>query len=215
MFAQPVQNYTPQFPFVKPAPIRESEDLVVIRDQVPFTQENLSSVNALRFFLANPATRDDIKRNYQNQPYKGHKYKRPLAIGFVFNNVIIEQDANHDPRQIVNAMRHTSVIYKTDDGSTKQLEHHGGFYTGRGYRSTSAAFDDGTNAGSTVAMYAGGPFLVRVPDDQDLVVPGTGETFELEMHFDDTTAIPAAADTDLEVQAFISLAIPKSNVAYP
>jgi hypothetical protein len=197
---------TANLPIVKNASFDASDEIVKLRDYRNLTTNNLQN-NVLRFFPPNPTNRDSVVRNYEDNPLPRNTRKRILALGFNFNKIVQPTRASINPVSLENAISHAEVRYQDDQGRKTKIEQHLKRWMNAGYLQTKhEAFDDGTDANSTDYLCLPSMPLYRVADPSDLVI-GPDERFELEIEFDDTTGIPAAADYTniLQIGAYLQV----------
>lgn len=197
-----VANYTESSPIAKNDPIRRTDQIPKLRDFRPLTQENLDG-NTIRFFPPNPANRDSVGRNYEDNPLPRNTPKRIVSVGFSFNKLSIETATGVDPVGLINNLSHSEVRIETDQGRTIAKELHiKRFLDFSAIEHERVVSLDGT----TVVDHATLPVepLFRVDDSQNLNI-GPDERFEFEVEMRETNAIPAAADTDLELGAFLQV----------
>lgn len=197
-----VQNYSESSPIAKDDPISASDEIPKLRDFRPVTQENLDG-NELRFFPPNPANRDSVTRSYEDNPLPRNTSKKILGIGFAFNKLSIESSAGVDPLGLLNNLSHAEVRVETDQGRTIAKEHHIKRYLdSKAIEHEHVTSQDGSNVVDHVTLPVEPIF--RVDDCLPLTI-GPDERFEFEVELRETGSIPAAADTDLEMGAFLQI----------
>jgi hypothetical protein len=192
-------------------PEYESDELLdTVRDARPLTEEELDG-DTLRFFLPNPS-RNEVLRNYVSNPLPGGNEKRFLAMGFHPLSPIIEDVSGVDPLSLMNALADAGVILKKQNGRETVLRAQLRQYMPQiDFDLEYAAVDDGTNSNSTTELFAPSKPLVQLPDpgekgntDHDFTLE-FDEQFELEIVFADEGAIPAQADLEIYMGAFLQL----------
>lgn len=201
-YAAAVQNYTESSPIAKDDPVSASDQIPKLRDFRPVTQENLDG-DTLRFFPPNPSNRDSVTRNYEDNPLPRNTSKKILAIGFAFNKLSLEGSTGVDPLGVINNLSHAEVRVETDQGRTIAKEHHIKRYLdSKAIEHERVIAQDGSNVVEHVTLPV--EPLFRVDDCMPLTI-GPDERFEFEVELRETSAIPAAADTDLKMGAFLQV----------
>jgi hypothetical protein len=206
------RDYTHYGPLRKNPEYSGDELLDTIRDARPLTQEELDG-DTIRFFQRNPA-RNEVLRNYVQNPLPNPKTKRFLAIGFAPLAPIVQSSANVDPLALRNALADAGVVLRKQNGretvmraQLRQLMPQSAFDV------EYAAFDDGTNEGETTELFCPTVPLTQLADPgepgnltHDMSVEGD-EQFELEIVFnsDKTSAIPSEDDLSIDMGAFVEI----------
>ena len=192
---------------------QSSELLDTIRDARPLTSEALDG-NTLQFFQRNPTT-NEVLRNYVQNPLPGPQRKRILAMGFAPLALIVQDISGVNPITLRNALADAGVVFRKNNGretvmraQLRQLMPQNAFDV------LHAAFDDGTDAGETNELVLPTSPLTQLPNpgepgnsDHDFTLDGD-EQFELEIVFADTNPIPAKADLEIYMGAFMQLINP-------
>jgi len=193
-------------PIRKDSPVGRGERLRTVRDAQPLTQENISD-NRLELFLPNP-DRNNVRRNYEQNPFPRNLPVRFLAYGFVLDKPYIEAASGVTPEEFMNQLKRAAVEVRRQEGDKRVIRHHMSQLVdwekiGIEY----AAFNDGTDDGETTAVnFRTKPFH-RIPDP-DKVSLKPDERFELTIRFDDDSNIPAEADLETYLYGFIQVAHP-------
>lgn len=178
---------------------------MTIRDFRSLESDRVSN-GEFELFTANPS-RDNVRRNYEDNPLPYNVPKRVLSLGLTLAEPVFEADANQDPENILNDFAHAELRFEKDQGRTTVLKSHlKQFYTSENTRLRYAAFDDGTNSGNTKVYVAAVYHLTRVHNAPIILQPD--ERFNFVLEFDETSAFPATANATNEIGAFIQLARP-------
>lgn len=193
-------------PVRKNAPVGARERLRTVRDTQDLTQENISD-NRLELFPPNP-TRDNVARNYEQNPFPRNLPVRFLAYGFGINKPYIEEASGVTPELFMNQLKRTAVEVRRQEGDKRVIRHHMSQLVdwekvGIEY----AAADDGTNEVSLTAVNFRTKLFHRLPDP-DKVSLKPDERFELTIRFDAESNIPAEADLTVGLIGFIQVAHP-------
>lgn len=186
------------------------ELLDTVRDARPLTEEELDG-DTLRFFLTNPS-RNEVLRNYVNNPLPGGKEKRVLAMGFHPFSPVIQDVSGVTPIDLMNALANAGVIFRKQNGRETVLRAQlRQFMPQIDFDLEYAAVDDGTDSNSTTELFAATKPLVQLPDpgedgntDHDFTLE-FDEKFELEIVFADKGPIPAKADLEIYMGAFLQV----------
>ena len=216
------RDYTHKAPLRKDPEYQANEILDVVRDARPLTSEELDG-DTLRFFLRNPS-RNEVLRNYVQNPLPNQKEKRILAMGFAPLAWVVQSATNVDPIALRNALANAGVIFRKNNGrETVMRAHLRQLMSQESWDLLYAAFDDGTNSSETTELFCPTDPLVQLTDPgeptpgrsgsrgqggeiHDMTLEGD-EQFELEIVFDenDTDAIPAQADLEIYMGAFLQV----------
>mgnify|MGYP006278954293 CR=1 FL=1 len=193
-------------PIRKDAPVGRGERLRTVRDAQPLTQEEISD-NRLELFPPNP-NRDNVRRNYEQNPFPRNLPVRFLAYGFAVDRPYIEAASGVTPEEFMNQLKRAAVEVRRQEGDKRVIRHHMSQLVdwekiGLEY----AAFDDGTDSGSTTAVNFRTKVLHRIPDP-DKVSLKPDERFELTIRFDAESDIPAEADLELYLYGFLQISHP-------
>ena len=217
------RDYTHAGPLRKNPEYEGDEIFEVIRDARPLTSEELDG-DTLSFFPSNPDT-NEVLRNYVQNPLPGQKENRILSMGFAPLAWIIQTGSGVDPLAIRNALSNAGVVFKKENGrKTVMRAHARQFMPQIGWETEYAAVDDGTDSGETTELFCPTDPLTQLTDpgeptptdrngepieeERHDMTLGGDEQFELDIVFDDASAIPAQADLEIYMGAFLQVTPP-------
>lgn len=193
-------------PIRKDSPIGPGERIRTVRDAQPLTQEEIVD-NRIELFPPNPV-RNNVYRNYEQNPFPRNLPVRMLAMGFGINKPYIETVANVDVELFMNELKRAAVEVRRQEGDKRVIRlHMSQFFDWHTAKLQYASFDDGTDSGATYAVNMGTTVLYRLPDP-DKISLKPDERYEVTIVFNDETDIPAEADLEVFLYGFIQVAHP-------
>lgn len=201
-----VLSLTDLAPVRKDAPVGPTERLRTVRDAQPLTQEEITD-NRIELFPPNP-TRNNVRRNYEQNPFPRNLPVRILGLGFAIDKPYIEEASGVDPEAFMNELKTCAVEVRRQEGDKRVIRLHMSQFIGWDRVPLEyAAYDDGTNEGSITAVNVRATPIYRIPDP-DKVSLKPDERYEVTLRFNAETDIPAEADLEVYIYGFLQVAHP-------
>lgn len=185
--------------------IQPNSRIPVFHDTQALSSDNVTN-GAIEFFPPNPVS-DPVARNYDDNPLPGNYAKRIIGLGFTFSYPVLSPATNVDPTAIINGLKHSAVVLTRGDRRTQILRAHLtdliDFTT---VERKTAAYDDGTNNGSTSVDVIKTVPVARLAESKDeSYVLDPDERFTLEVEPADASVLPSDSDWGNATSGILSL----------